>query len=948
MTATASQRSNAGISRKSRVQAAGRALAIKLIQSKGRQENQDIESVLLKWFEEDVGLAMQGLAMVGTDTTWRTFLRIVTEGDSSLHKEALHALALSGSESVREELMNRMDRFPVELKGMALRCLSTGWPEDEQVKSIISKILDDETPYKPMLHASLKTLHLTKMHRNLKTSALQGDPQLVETAASSLTRICDEKAVELLRELSSQRERMTPEARLRLASALETVNDPTVPRIIEEVEKELGIGAFLDLLSEIRLRSAETAVFLENLIVKNAAKKELHRSLKKTIEKVISRAPRPQALASALSKKLTSTLRIMMEDVKKDRRQISKPSTPEAVVVCHALDYLLHTGDPELVEDITAYSKPEVSGIPPKLGVILKAAVNGADAQQIAGLKAMVEVLTGRDPRLKPLLHRLIKGMTLSEPMIQYVVEVGAGFMASSSSAASSKTLLDIFKMLWPMRDSKNKSLRSVMRALSEIADASSVEAANMVLEERFPPLMEIAIISLGRRGDGPAVNKLRELTREKSIRTTKLWLLSVLSAIETANPVDELGITDDLLNILKDNPGDMVESKIIGLAVRYASFENLPDYFKYCSSEKPPRIQSNAFEGLIAAYKRYSKPYDSSLIDMAYGLLKDAPDNHRLRAVIAEYLMDADEEAGKNTASEMLKNGGSSAQAILSTLTLEKLLTLSNSLIFMISNNEIPDIVNSIENILFTPLPEEEKKLESLREDIMLTLLGLKNPVSTDSLSMDLNLDDDLDLDDEDDSYDSLLKMRKEHTNLKRKAEYELARKFERELTVFFTDISGYTERSSRSELSDIMAMLHDYDAICLPHIEANEGRLIKKIGDAFMATFETATGAVVAGLKIQAGVREYNMAQPPEKKLRIRVGINTGSVMERDNDVYGQTVNIASRVESLCEPGEVFFTASTRVKLSASVVVQEIGHRNVKGEPKPVHVFKAVSFKE
>lgn len=161
--------------------------------------------------------------------------------------------------------------------------------------------------------------------------------------------------------------------------------------------------------------------------------------------------------------------------------------------------------------------------------------------------------------------------------------------------------------------------------------------------------------------------------------------------------------------------------------------------------------------------------------------------------------------------------------------------------------------------------------------------------------------------------------------------------------LTLLFVDIADYTKTTNNLS-REAFDKLHDtFDSMTLKATKVFGGRIIKKIGDAFLITFQTATDAVLCGIELQNHCAHLNETGRFEKPIYLRVALHTGEVMVRDGDVYGDPVNMASRLEGLAKPGDVVFSETVYFAMNRSEIeYQHIGQRKVKGSNAPIRVFR------
>ncbi len=163
--------------------------------------------------------------------------------------------------------------------------------------------------------------------------------------------------------------------------------------------------------------------------------------------------------------------------------------------------------------------------------------------------------------------------------------------------------------------------------------------------------------------------------------------------------------------------------------------------------------------------------------------------------------------------------------------------------------------------------------------------------------------------------------------------------------LSIMFTDIKGFTERTSAGSREDLVGLLKKHDSLLIPVINKFSGTVVKTIGDAFLVTFDSPTNAVLCGVMIQQNLRDYNAGRPDGEKIFIRVSVNMGEVEVRDGDVFGEAVNIAARLEGVTEASEIYFTESVYLAMNkAEVPSSEVGSFRLKGIPEAIKVYRVI----
>ena len=163
---------------------------------------------------------------------------------------------------------------------------------------------------------------------------------------------------------------------------------------------------------------------------------------------------------------------------------------------------------------------------------------------------------------------------------------------------------------------------------------------------------------------------------------------------------------------------------------------------------------------------------------------------------------------------------------------------------------------------------------------------------------------------------------------------------------TVLFTDVEGSTDfRTRRGDdaAHHRLQALHD---LVTKEIEHHGGRVIKALGDGVLAVFRSPRSAVKSSVSIQSDVAALNRARP-EEALRVRIGVNTGEVLEENDDVFGEAVNAAARISALAQGGQTLVSAMVKdlVGTLPELSFEEIGWRQLKGFTGEWHLYQVES---
>src|SRR5258708_338150 len=158
--------------------------------------------------------------------------------------------------------------------------------------------------------------------------------------------------------------------------------------------------------------------------------------------------------------------------------------------------------------------------------------------------------------------------------------------------------------------------------------------------------------------------------------------------------------------------------------------------------------------------------------------------------------------------------------------------------------------------------------------------------------------------------------------------------------------DIAGYSRLMQIDEEGTHNRVKRIERELIEPSITEHHGRLVKTTGDGFLAIFDSPVEAVRCGIVIQQNMVGRNASQPKHHWIEYRIGINLGDVIIEPTDVYGDGVNIASRLEGIADPGQVYISGGIYEQVKHKLVCgyESLGDRKVKNITDPVRVYRVL----
>ncbi len=163
---------------------------------------------------------------------------------------------------------------------------------------------------------------------------------------------------------------------------------------------------------------------------------------------------------------------------------------------------------------------------------------------------------------------------------------------------------------------------------------------------------------------------------------------------------------------------------------------------------------------------------------------------------------------------------------------------------------------------------------------------------------------------------------------------------------TILAADVVGYSRLMAADEARTLAALKAGRKELIEPKAAQYHGRTIKLMGDGALMEFASVVDAVAFSVEVQAAMRERNVEVPEDRRIVYRIGINIGDIIVEDEDIYGDGVNIAARLEGLADPGGICIARNVfnQVKNKLDFNFRDMGEQELKNIPDTVRAYRIV----
>jgi class 3 adenylate cyclase len=160
----------------------------------------------------------------------------------------------------------------------------------------------------------------------------------------------------------------------------------------------------------------------------------------------------------------------------------------------------------------------------------------------------------------------------------------------------------------------------------------------------------------------------------------------------------------------------------------------------------------------------------------------------------------------------------------------------------------------------------------------------------------------------------------------------------------ILAADVAGYSQLMGQDEEGTHERLRAHLREWIEPKIAEHRGRVVKNTGDGFLAEFPSVVDGTRCAVEIQRGMAERNGATDPDERIEFRIGINLGDVIAEDEDIFGDGVNVAARLEALAGPGRICVSRVVRdqVRDRLDYTFEDLGEQSVKNIARPVRAYR------
>ncbi len=876
--------------------------------------------------------AFELLELHGDEKSHAYLFQILKEYPKERKLYAIKAFEKIGDSKIIKPLYDYFQmNFDEEIRVAILKVLALYGGDEPYVRELILSYSDEELHESPLRIAAVENLARVDELDTVKDLLSHKSDKILIAAVNTLSQDKNIDALFLLKRMVSLFDEYSDTVKVAIIKGLLSQNYEAVFELISTIftkDNQKVIGLIIDGLNEHFDFVSQYPVRLVNIFIKAPTFSPWLEDKIVEIYIRLCKYAKHQDQVLKIALMTEQALKSFYPKVKNKFKAISTGYSSLEINVSQAKDYIEKYGSQELLDLIMAYFKlpPDTKNsiiLLKKIKMILTEMSKETSEEYATHLRSLKLLLDSRDKWERNRIATSIPNVDFSKKDFIGKLNRFVEFVSYFKDRNLAHLAFEIYA--WSS-DKKEIRLQSSSLLASARCKHKNVikEAGRIFSYSKNEELIMIAIKALGELASDEGLEPLLKFLNEKKIENLNdEILISAVEAMIKINVKNNYEVEQVLLKILSESKSDSVRFNAVLAIAELSSPKVINILAKYKNSEN-----SKIREFIVHVIGKLAEKHniENSIVqNFLYPMLKDADYNVKLSIIVVLYRLN------DNYAITILKDMFEDpdptviADTIIATTEIdtEERLKLMQHYIGNDSDNIFSALTHAYTSLVKGGSQNTQIILNSIIEYRTVDA-AIKEGVSSEELTPA--------------KFDLQQSVEKE--------KYKFEREHTKELSILFVDIIGYTKRSSEMELMDIVNYLKNYEELTIPTFTSHKGNIVKKMGDGLMVSFEHPVFAVLSALRLQEKLKKYNLFKPDKSKIEVRVGINTGPVAVRENDMYGDTVNVASRLETLADAGTIVISESTQTRIKNYFQLRELETTKVKGKDKPLRIFEAINI--
>jgi class 3 adenylate cyclase len=618
-------------------------------------------------------------------------------------------------------------------------------------------------------------------------------------------------------------------------------------------------------------------------------------------------------LSSHLKKKITAQILDLYKQLSESGRRGVSDQHELGWLITRSKEYLEYYGDEVLKQSILNYLKGSGNYSAEELMLAVKNSAIKVEVRHFDGYNALMDII--RNPKRPGMafVSRELSIAKLGKRLIMYKLIRNLRLSKMFAPVVEDKVIIDIFAWakgakLYRLAEA---SLYAYLNVDTEKTEAACFECLIPPVKSKILAIASVRLLKWLRwERIQPSIIKLLTETNDPYI------LLNAMDALTASDLPFSCELVKTVLNRFIFDTDPEILSRIAGFLSIKANTDIIHDLISIFNKSEPlrkPLIISTIKS--IALRNRITE--DVGLSEFLYKLLREG--SAELKPEAVTFLYSLGDDYALKVMIDIMKNvdPGEKVKIIKGLRSILK-----------------PDVIPVLAGVLF----DKNIPLHGILREV---LLSIENPESRDAIvKMVIKCRED---GFGEGGFDAVDTAGNKQVNFSRQKQ---AFKFEREHvikgTVLFTDIKGYSQKAQVLTSMELTTLINEYEGILLPVMATHDGELIKRMGDGHLFLFKKPLNAVLSGIRLQKALKRYNSFREEKLRIIVRIGAHCGDVVRKGNDVLGNTVNIASRLETSAKEGSIYISHEVNEGLKQYIVSRSMGPISVKGIDKPIMVFE------